>query len=209
MLAFIYVYSVFYIFWLRRKAMLLCAGYIRTMSGGGVTYNVYVWSYLGYGLMQGRGAVLGTSGSGSCINAGSTGSFKSPYGDGGDIPLESSPTGGDAQECQKAVVDAMHVGKDCDAAAKLCTFDGRWGAVESHKGRSFYVSSYFFDKCVLRVLLSYCPEASSDHPRRSDTSPSACLKPSIWTWEVRVQSAMLLLPNIRVVVQGSGRRHCL
>lgn len=119
------------------------------MAGGGVTYNVYVWSYLGYGLMQGRGSVLGTKGSGSCINAGATGSFKSPYGDGDSTPLESAPTGGDVQECKKAVVEMMKLEKECDAPLrKLCTFDGAWGAVESHEGRPFYVSSYFFDKCV-------------------------------------------------------------
>jgi apyrase len=123
------------------------------MSGGGLTYNVYVWSYLGYGLMQGRGAVLGTSGSGFCINAGATGSFTSPYGDGVSIPLESAPTGGNVQECKKAVVEAMHMQKDCGAAANLCTFDGAWGAVASQEGRSFYVSSYFFDKYD---LLSLC-----------------------------------------------------
>lgn len=131
-----------------------CSGYIRTMAGGGVTYNVYVWSYLGYGLMQGRGAVLGTSGSGSCINSGATGSFKGL--DDKLIPLESAPTGGNEQECKKAVVDAMHVQKECHALAKLCTFDGAWGAVESHEGRPFYVSSYFFDKCVPLCLLAHC-----------------------------------------------------
>jgi apyrase len=128
------------------------SGYIRKMAGGGVTYNVYVWSYLGYGLMQGRGAVLGAPGSGSCINAGATGSFKSPYGDGASIPLESAPTGGDVQECKKAVIDAMHLQKDCGSTKMLCTFDGAWGAVESHEGRPFYVSSYFFDKYALLGL---------------------------------------------------------
>jgi apyrase len=115
------------------------------MKAAGVTYNVYVWSYLGYGLMQGRKKVLGATGSGSCVNAGATGSFKDPTGEA--LPLQSAPTGGDEQECKKVVMGAMNLEKKCSAHVTLCTFDGAWGAVESHKGRSFYVSSYFFDKC--------------------------------------------------------------
>lgn len=140
----------------------VCAGYIRRMSGGGKAYSVYVYSYLGYGLMQGRGEVLSTSGSGACINEGTTGTFTSPYG-GEEYPLQSDPGGADAERCAAAVRSALQLRKDCGAKVELCTFAGAWGGVASHTGRKFYVSSYFFDRCAARCMrcpATPCPAAS-------------------------------------------------
>lgn len=117
------------------------------MSGGGKAYSVYVYSYLGYGLMQGRGAVLSTAGSGACVNEGTTGKFTSPYG-GKEFPLASDPGGADAGRCGDAVRSALRLRQDCGAKKELCTFNGAWGGVASHAGRKFYVSSYFFDRCA-------------------------------------------------------------
>lgn len=116
------------------------------MFGGGKAYNVYVYSYLGYGLMQGRSEVLATAGSGTCVNEGTTGSFKSPGGE--EVPLESAPGGSDAARCGDAVRSALRLREDCGEVKEQCTFAGAWGGTASHAGREFYVMSYFFDRCA-------------------------------------------------------------
>eukprot|EP00892_Ulva_mutabilis_P000339 jgi/Ulvmu1/10305/UM060_0107.1 len=121
-------------------------GYVRKMAGGGKTYNVYVYSYLGFGLMQGRAAVLATDGSATCMNEGASGAFKSPTGE--EFPLTSAPSGGDAERCGDAVRSALRLREDCGAKKELCTFAGAWGAVPSHSGRKFCVMSYFFDRAL-------------------------------------------------------------
>lgn len=51
--------------------LLRARSYVRSLSGGGVRYDVYVHSYLGFGLMAGRAAVLkaGKAESHPCIAA--------------------------------------------------------------------------------------------------------------------------------------------
>ena len=57
------------------------------MAAAGRTYHVYVHSYLNYGLMMGRGAVLTLPESAKCLPKGVTGSYKNPYG-GAEFPLQ-------------------------------------------------------------------------------------------------------------------------
>jgi hypothetical protein len=40
------------------------------------------------------------------------------------------------------------------APEKQCSFAGAWGGAESHLGRTFYIMSYFFDRCALPVAHS-------------------------------------------------------
>ena len=53
------------------------AGYLRVLSGGGKAYHVYVHSYLGFGLMAARAALLGAHSAGShpCLPAGASVSY--------------------------------------------------------------------------------------------------------------------------------------
>ena len=51
----------------------MCSGYVRTMSAAGKDYLVYVRSYLNYGLMMGRGAVLTLPNSAACLPSGASG----------------------------------------------------------------------------------------------------------------------------------------
>lgn len=123
-------------------------GYIRRMSGGGQSYDVYVYSYLGYGLMQGRGALLGVDGSEFCLNKGTNGVYKSPYG-GQEFQLRATEDGGDFGKCAQAARDAMRVGAACGSVpATECSFDGVWGGAAKHDKRKFFVSSYFFDRAL-------------------------------------------------------------
>jgi hypothetical protein len=46
------------------------------MAAGGQAYSVYVHSYLNFGLMMGRGAVLESAQSAPCLPAGVSGVYK-------------------------------------------------------------------------------------------------------------------------------------
>jgi apyrase len=133
----------------------VCAGYIRKMSAGGKTYHVYVHSYLGYGLMQGRGAILRMHAGSSCLPAGVSGVYKSGYG-GGEVQLVAGAGGGDAGACRKVVTGALKVGSACGAVVDECSFAGAWGGATSQAGRRFFVMSYFFDRCALAPCSAPC-----------------------------------------------------
>lgn len=132
------------------------------MSGGGQSYSVYVYSYLGFGLMQGRGAVLTLPGSSACVNAGTQLVYKSPYG-GAEFPLKADATGGDFGKCVAAVKSAMKVGAECGAAAEECSFNGVWGGGNADSKRTYYVSSYFFDRCVVATGPLCCQLCRHQH----------------------------------------------
>jgi hypothetical protein len=124
------------------------AGYVRSMGASGQIYQVYVHSYLNYGLMMGRGAILSHANSSKCLPQGTTGSYKSPYG-GKVYTTKGDARGGDAKKCAAVAEDVLEVGKACEVEPETeCSFAGAWGGGGdgSHPERSFYVMSYFFDR---------------------------------------------------------------
>lgn len=55
-----------------------CRDYVVQLHGGGKTFNVYVHSYLGYGLMAGRAKLIDAGEKGkphSCIHEGAAGTY--------------------------------------------------------------------------------------------------------------------------------------
>lgn len=123
------------------------ADYITKLRGGGQEYTVYVYSYLGYGLMAGRAAVLSEDPNGPqddshpCVAKGYSGKYE--YG-GKTIPAIGHDQGAKHGECISTVLTALKNDAKCGAPQKQCSFGGAWGGPRVPS--IFYVSSYFFDR---------------------------------------------------------------
>lgn len=124
-------------------------GYISSLSGAGKTYNVYVHSYLGFGLMAARAAVLDweeIADANPCVPLEHSGAFAYGGSDHSAIALLSGAT---FDACTKATQQVMAIGKDCKVPKTQlaqCTFNGAWGG--SAVPAVFYISSYFWDRAT-------------------------------------------------------------
>ncbi|BDA45973.1 Apyrase 2 [Coccomyxa sp. Obi] len=121
-------------------------GYVTQLSGGGRTYNVYVHSYLGFGLMAGRAAVLSweeARAANPCVLADHKGAYE--YG-GMKYELVAHPSGPTFDACSKLVKLVLRQNLECGAPQDQCAFNGAWGG--GAKPTAFYVSSYFWDRAT-------------------------------------------------------------
>jgi apyrase len=151
--------------------------YVTKLSGGGKDYNVYVHSYLGYGLMAGRAAVLAweeTRGANPCIPTDHSGIFE--YG-GTKYELQPSPDGASSSACLKLVQLVLKQSEPCGAEQTACSFAGAWGG--GHKPKAFYVSSYFWDRAVeAEIIKDHDAITSKLSPEDlRDAAEQACQKP--------------------------------
>lgn len=126
------------------------SGYATKMKVGGRTYNVYVHSYLGYGLMAARAKVIseanGTFPDGHpCFHKDFKGVYK--YAN-KEYPILSSTNGvGGFRECAEVAVDALDEELPCGAVDQAeCSFNGAWRGKPKGMERVYYVSSYFWDR---------------------------------------------------------------
>ena len=119
-------------------------GYVRQLSGLGKSYNVYVHSYLGYGLMAARAAVLKLAGEKDghpCIAAG----FKETYEYARvSYPATGRSKGASFKNCAKLAKDALDMKAEC--AFDKCSFGGVWSGGGGKGVEKIYVASYFFDR---------------------------------------------------------------
>lgn len=129
--------------------------YITTLRGGGKEYSVYVHSYLGYGLMAARAAVLEIDPNGPeddshpCIHEG----FKGEYTYGSDVYVaEGKDTGAQYDQCMATVLSALKKEESCGAPQPQCSFQGAWRGPRIPD--VFYVSSYFWDRAADAGLLN-------------------------------------------------------
>jgi apyrase len=148
-------------------------GYVTRLSAGGKDYDVYVHSYLGYGLMAARAKVIEVGGGGGGaggVAAGDGGQAQNDEDDeshpcfargtvltysyaGKDYLVREVEEHGDFKRCAKAALKALEHDKDCGAPSKdACSFAGAWRGKPPHLAgavpRVYYVSSYFWDRAV-------------------------------------------------------------
>lgn len=134
-------------------------GYVRKLAG----FSVYVHSYLGFGLMAARKAILGTGADEhGCIAGGITGEYA--YG-GNTLPFAGSAAAS-AASCAEAALSAMEPGKACGQSSG-CSFAGAWGGGGGAGVKQVFVSSYFFDRAVDAAIVAD-PKALS-----APTTPAA------------------------------------
>ncbi|GLC70971.1 hypothetical protein PLESTF_001056400 [Pleodorina starrii] len=124
--------------------------YVTQLHGGGKVFNVYVHSYLGYGLMAGRAKLIEASQSGSngagaseCFSSGAVGKYSYA---GKDYPFAPRGDKGDAGKCSVLGGTALKAEEKCGAEQIQCSFNGAWRGNGLSKGRQYYVSSYFWDR---------------------------------------------------------------
>ncbi|KAL4422474.1 hypothetical protein ABPG75_008671 [Micractinium tetrahymenae] len=126
--------------------------YLKEMRAAGKTYHVYVYSYLGYGLMAGRAAVLSEESAKDghpCVPAGHEGTYEYA---GKTMAMKPHAQGAHQEQCEKVVLTAMKHQADCGAPQLQCTFNGAWGGPRVPK--AFYVSSYFWDRATDAGLIA-------------------------------------------------------
>ena len=129
-------------------------GYVSTLSGGGQLYSVYVHSYLGYGLMAARAAVLKQEG-GSNVYGHPCLADAVSYTYGGETVVASpASTASTAAACRAVAAGSLRKEAACDPApASQCGFAGAWGGGGGPGAASFVVSSYFWDRAAQAGLL--------------------------------------------------------
>ena len=130
-------------------------GYVQEMRLGDVTYNVYVHSYLGYGLMAARAGILGlaptSNGKASnCVAGGFAGTYT--Y-NGQSYGVQPDAAGADAAGC---VADAALTlqreppalaPEDCPSD-RPCAFVAAWDGGGGPGAERVLLTSYFFDRAV-------------------------------------------------------------
>lgn len=123
--------------------------YIKVLNGGGRQYDVYVHSYLGYGLMAARAAILEEDLNGPedeshpCVHGGFIGLYE--YG-GRKFPAMAHAEGAEHEKCIETVVSALKQEESCGAPITQCSFGGVWAGPRIPS--VFYVSSYFWDRAA-------------------------------------------------------------
>jgi len=152
---------------------------VQLLNGGGRVYTVYVHSYLGYGLMAGRAAVLQQA----SLNASSTGhpclSSAVTYAYGG-ASFDGKPSAAaSADACIAVATAALNGDKACSPAPKPeCGFDGAWGGGGGPGAQRFYVSSYFWDRASQAGLVSAGALSASVRPAQFKSAATvACSTP--------------------------------
>ena len=121
--------------------------YVRKMSLMGASYNLYVHSYLNYGLLAVRAEVLKLVDESDetcpCLAKGFDGSYT--YG-GQKYKAIASADGGDYVKCKEAVVKALKADATCESLK--CTFGGVWSGGGGAGMKSLFVASFFFDRAL-------------------------------------------------------------
>mmetsp|Transcript_13525 Transcript_13525/g.49212 ORF Transcript_13525/g.49212 Transcript_13525/m.49212 type:complete len:454 (+) Transcript_13525:276-1637(+) len=133
------------------------AGYVRQLRGGGKTYDVYVHSYLGYGLMAGRAATLDAVGERGhpCIPP----SYESGFTYGGKerLVIGTAESQASFEECASVIKRAMRVGVPCEAPSG-CSFNGQWGGGGGAGSDEVYAMSYLYERADQAHAGSFLPD---------------------------------------------------
>ncbi|GAB2222925.1 hypothetical protein Droror1_Dr00017057 [Drosera rotundifolia] len=118
--------------------------YVQDMHLKGHDYNIYVHSYLRYGLLAARAEILNVGDTENpCILAGYHGSYK--YG-GAEYDVSASQSGSDMESCRNLAVTALRANQTCKHMK--CTFGGVWNGGGGDGQKNLFVASFFFDRAA-------------------------------------------------------------
>ncbi len=115
-------------------------GYVYPTTYRSRAYQLYVHSFLGYGLKAGRLAVLKqTRAASACMPAGKTGDYTYNK----ETVDAAGTTGSDFNQCTSMARQALNLDKPCELSSG-CAFDGSWGGGSS--STRFYLLSYLYER---------------------------------------------------------------
>mmetsp|Transcript_4525 Transcript_4525/g.7673 ORF Transcript_4525/g.7673 Transcript_4525/m.7673 type:complete len:453 (+) Transcript_4525:180-1538(+) len=117
------------------------------LKGGGKEYNVYVHSYLGYGLMAARAKLVETHNGTAhpCFLKGSDVSYKYA---GKDYAIKASAGAGQFKHCARVSDTMLDLLAACGVApVDHCGFNGAWRG-KRPADASYYVASYMWDRAM-------------------------------------------------------------
>ncbi|XP_050363529.1 apyrase 2 [Argentina anserina] len=134
--------------------------YVRKMSLKGTNYNLYVHSYLHYGLLAARAEILKASDvSGNpCILEGYDGFYK--Y---GGETFKASSSGSSLEGCRRVILKALKVNEETCTHMK-CTFGGVWNGGGGDGQRNLFVASFFFDRAAEAGFVNAKEPVAKVHP---------------------------------------------
>ncbi|KAL2529850.1 apyrase 2 [Forsythia ovata] len=119
--------------------------YVQEMYLKGRKYNLYVHSYLHYGLLAARAEILKVEESGKlCILSGYNGSYK--YG-GAEYDASAVSSGSSLNACREAAMKALKISEPTCTHMK-CTFGGVWNGGGGDGQKNLFVASFFFDRAA-------------------------------------------------------------
>ncbi|XP_022153684.1 apyrase 2-like [Momordica charantia] len=117
--------------------------FVQNLYLKGAKYNLYVHSYLRYGLQAVRVEILKVTKElgNPCILAG----YEGTYTYGGEEYKASAPRSGSSfARCRRVILEALKINQYCGYSE--CTFDGIWSGGGGVGQKNIYVASFFFDK---------------------------------------------------------------
>ena len=141
-------------------------GYIRPLGGAGATYDVYVKSFKGYGIMAARAKILqladSATGTHPCVPAGFEGGCETKcYGlnPGEGYRAKARAEGADFDACLASVREALTQESSCEAPP--CSFAGAWTTPRSTK---LYGMSYLYERAEQSKAMTAPDDSSAPVP---------------------------------------------
>ncbi|XP_062002735.1 apyrase 2-like [Rosa rugosa] len=161
--------------------------YVRKMSLKGTNYNLYVHSYLRYGLLAARAEILKVSeDSGNpCILDGYNGSYK--YG-GESFKASASSSGSSLDGCRSVALKALKANEETCTHMK-CTFGGVWNGGGGDGLKNLFVASFFFDRAAEAGFVNPNEPVAKVRPGKFDEEAKrAC--------QTKLEDAKSTYPNV-------------
>ncbi|KAM7269096.1 hypothetical protein ACFE04_024593 [Oxalis oulophora] len=157
--------------------------YVKEMKLMGAKYNLYVHSYLRYGLLAARAEILKlTMDSGNpCIIDGFEGFDVSilSFGEGSykyagiEYKTHAPSSGTSIDECGRLALEALRVNETCTHTK--CTFGGIWNGGEGDGQKNLFVASFFFDRAAEAGFVDAKEPVAKVHPADfEDAAKQAC-----------------------------------
>lgn len=151
--------------------------YVQKLSGMGQAYNVYVHSYLGFGLMAARAEVLDRMGGDEghpCLALGFDGKYE--YGRKVHKAVAQN-SGSSFKSCIDVTTDALNLKKEC--TFEKCSFNGIWNGGGGVGVKEVFVASYFFDRASQLGVISdpSVPSARVTPKHFADAAEKVCSTP--------------------------------